>query len=163
MTQPAEPEGAADQVKPKASDLQILVEAAKAAGLDSAQINELQKKYEERTQERADRAAQVRFCGNVGKERMPNGRLPVCGREPHPDEPGNRTAHALRLADESLVTWFSPLTIGEQVEEENKTSDPKCNADSEPLDGKIMKCKRTVHGADKPHYDVHPDLGPMTW
>lgn len=147
----------------KASDLALLAEAAKAAGLSPGQVDKLTEKYEERAEARAERAAQIRFCGNVAKDRLPDGRRPVCGREPHPDEPGSRTAHALRLEDDTLVTWFSPLTLGEQAENERAGGKPACGAQSEPLGGHVMSCRRGVHGADAPHLGQHPEHGLTSW
>lgn len=146
------------------SDLDLLVESAKAAGLSPEQITALWEQYRARTGKPPADAPPVRICGNVSKNRLPDGRRAVCGRPPHPDEPGNRTPHAIRLDDDerTLITWPGQLTVGEQAEEEAKAPGPKCGEKTEH-NGETLKCKRLAHDSGRPHYATHKTEGPVTW
>lgn len=145
------------------ADIELVVEAARAAGLPAEQVEEIRRQYVERITSAREAKARVRVCGNVSKEVLPSGYRPVCGREPHTDVPGDRTPHAVRMDDGQVVTWFSPLTIGEQADAERAGGRPACGAESEPLDGHVMGCRRGVHGPDAPHLGQHPEHGPTSW
>lgn len=146
-----EPVILADAVNARAAEIEV---AAKAAGLDDAQVAAVVNAY----RERAVAPKTVIICGNVRKSEPHY----ACTLPPHPDEPGNRQQHSYTDAQGRVHTWAGPLTLPEQMEAE---SGPKCGSRSKEHGNHV--CVRTKHDPEKtPHaawtkFQPDPAVGPQ--